>query len=329
MQRERIKYLLEKHAANVLTENERKELEVWYQSFDTKEDEHIIQFEQHSANKRQKIYKNILEAIDTEDSGKISRSVLPLRWAATIALLLVTSMLLLNYRAALYQQLLSATRRTVVVPEGKMQILTLPDDSKIWLRSGTTLTYNRFFIGKERKLVLNGEAYFEVEENPDKPFVVQSGPLKTTVLGTSFNVKALSGLDIYEVIVRTGKVLVSDSLQVLATLFPSGRISLKNDRQLLDSTNVEAYLQWREGDLVFDSSSMEEIRWYLENRFDVRIELVDEVIKKHSFSGDFTGFRLDQILKMMQEIHPFEIVYQNEKQLIIRSPRRIKNELTQ
>ena len=328
MNKQRITYLLNQYAANALTDKERDELEAWYQSFEQKEDEHTVQFDRVRGEKGKKIYKHVLEAIDTDNSRKLGRPFLPLRWAAAIPLFLVASVLFFYYHTALYEQLLLATNKTVTVPEGKMQVLSLPDDSKIWLRSGTTLTYNRFFIGNERKLKLDGEAYFEVTEDPDKPFVVQSGNLKTTVLGTSFNIKALSVLDIYEVIVRTGKVQVSDTLEVLATLLPSARISLKDHRQTLDNTNVEDYLQWREGDLVFDSSSMEEIRWYLENRFDIQIALADEAIRKHSFSGDFTGFRLDQILKMMQEIHPFEIIYQNEKQLTIKSYRQVNEALT-
>ncbi|GAA5023107.1 hypothetical protein GCM10011506_05720 [Marivirga lumbricoides] len=320
MDKERLKYLLTLYEANALSTDEKEELEEWYESFDTKEDDaHLINLRFQGNKKGQKMYANILNRIKEKEAvtpREFYRKI-PLRGAAAISLLLVASILLISNRSSLYKELITATNKTIYVPEGKMQIVSLPDGSKTWLRSGSTLTYNRFFLGGQRNLFLKGEAYFEVERNPDKPFVVQSGSMKTTVLGTSFNIKALTEFEIYEVLVRTGKVQVSDSNSILATLLPKDRLMAKHNQHILDSANVDNYLRWRNGNLRFDSSNIEEIAWYLENRFGVNIELADMKMKSCTFSGDFTGLSLSSIFKIMQEVHPFEVQYLGKENIKI------------
>ncbi|UXP31957.1 FecR domain-containing protein [Reichenbachiella agarivorans] len=304
MDEKRMKYLLDRLAMNMLTEQEKLEVEAWYDSFDQLDDDlHVSHLRRTDGSHiAQRIWARILKRTQYETKFK-----LPYRWAAVITLLLVSAIIGIAYRSVVYQQVIAMTSKTIEVPEGKMMIVDLPDGSKVWIRSGSILSYNRFFLGDQRNVALDGEAFFDVQKNPNKPFVVHSGAWETRVLGTSFNVKALLNLDIYEVMVRTGKVQISDSSAVLATLLPGGRISRRDERIDVDETQVAQYLQWREGGLIFDNSSMAEIAWYLQNRFDLQVEIEGEHIQHFPFSGDFTGLSFSQILKIMQEVYPFEV----------------------
>lgn len=314
MDKNRIKYLLDQYITNSLTEMEKEELDTWYMKFDSQvEDAHLASLREEDAHLAAKMFGRISERIN-----KRTYLNFPYRWAATIAFLLVSALVLMSYRTAVYQQLVSMSTYAVTVPKGKMIVVNLPDDSQAWVRSGSTISYNRFFMGDQRTVRLNGEAYFQVEKNPDKPFVVQSGDWETSVLGTSFNVKALVELGVYEVMVRTGKVRVADSDHVLATLLPGERVSEYDGSVVVDQVNVSQYLQWRAGTLVFDNSSMEEIAWYLENRFDVRIELANDGLEKFPFSGNFSGLALRDILSILQEVHPFEITKMSNDHIVIR-----------
>jgi transmembrane sensor len=88
-----------------------------------------------------------------------------------------------------------------------IRLLNLPDGTRVWINENTEIEYPKHFSGKERTVTLKGEAFFEVKRDPSHPFVISSGPITTTVLGTSFNIKAYDNHQ-PEVNVRTGKVKV-------------------------------------------------------------------------------------------------------------------------
>jgi transmembrane sensor len=91
-----------------------------------------------------------------------------------------------------------------------IRLLNLPDGTRVWLNENSEIEYPKSFSGKERTVTLKGEAFFEVKRDPSHPFVISSGAIKTTVLGTSFTVKAYDNKQ-PEVNVRTGKVKVESS----------------------------------------------------------------------------------------------------------------------
>lgn len=91
-----------------------------------------------------------------------------------------------------------------------IRLLNLPDGTRVWLNENSKIEYPKSFSGKERTVTLKGEAFFEVKRDVSHPFVIRSGAIKTTVLGTSFTVKAYDN-NKPEVNVRTGKVRVESS----------------------------------------------------------------------------------------------------------------------
>ena len=92
---------------------------------------------------------------------------------------------------------------------GTRSALKLSDGTSVWLNSGSSIRYPDKFIGNNRTVFLNGEAYFEVESNPEKPFIVETSSLKVKATGTKFNVSGYSSVNEKEVTLVSGKVEVS------------------------------------------------------------------------------------------------------------------------
>lgn len=314
MDQKRVIYLLERYKQNELSDSEFQELDAWYQRFEQEPKDLHLQYvlEHESWAIRERIYATILGRI------QISRKpVFILSVAASVTLLIATSILLYTNRFWVMESVVSATNITLSVPIGKVLTQQLPDGSTVWLRAGSELTYNRFFLGSERKVSLKGEAFFEVEKKPEKPFVVQSGGLSTRVLGTSFNVRALQELQLYEVMVRTGKVQVSQDDIILAMLTPNQGVKVVgSESHRLESIHLQDYLCWRGGGMSFNNNSLREIGWYLENRFGITLH-ISGLVGNCTFTGDFRDLSLHQILNIMQEVHPFEVRIIDEKELMI------------
>src|SRR5690606_36229691 len=114
-------------------------------------------------------------------------------------------------------------------PRGGQYQVSLPDGTKVWLNADSKLYYPRAFSGNTRTVQMEGEAYFEVAKDEQKPFIVQTNRQKVEVLGTHFNVNAYSEEPISAVSLLEGKVKVSLANQAERTLLPGQQSSVKND----------------------------------------------------------------------------------------------------
>jgi len=318
MDKDRLKILLEKYEQQTLDPEEAIELDIWYQSFDAKPGTSNSIFE--SKGSKEAIKNQLFEKIAIE-AGIYGRPKpnYNMKWAAVIAFCLISSVLLLIWqKQALITKIELTFNETVTVPSGKLLKKDLPDGSQVWLNAGSKLIYSRLFLGGERKVYLEGEGYFKVAKDPDKPFIVHSQDLKTQVLGTSFVVKSLKDLDIFEVVVRTGKVQVSDNARILAVLQPSQKIvRIGHGGYLKEEVNNEHYLSWTNGGLYVENQSLEEIGWRLEQRFGQKIIIQDSILKALRFTGNLTGLSVEQAFQLMKEIHPFETHFDKDNRLIV------------
>jgi len=175
---------------------------------------------------------------------------------------------------------------TLVTPRGRQYALVLPDGSKVWLNSGSSIRYPTVFNGKERLVEVTGETYFDVAKNPKMPFRVQvNGKTRVDVLGTAFNINAYSD----EPVIRT--TLVEGSVRVgterkgrnsQVTLSPGQQAVSKPDVEgidVLSDVNTFPVTAWKDGVFVFDGVSLEEAMRQLERWYDVRIVYAQSVPK--------------------------------------------------
>jgi ferric-dicitrate binding protein FerR (iron transport regulator) len=199
---------------------------------------------------------------------------------------------------------------------GKMLVVYLNDGTKVTLNSGSELLYPETFEGSKREVYLNGEAYFEVAHNPSKSFLVHSGKVVTSVLGTSFNVMAYPAMSRMSVTVLSGKVAVKNtSTEKLVTLLPKQRASLSagKDAFAVDSVkDVAEMIAWSKGELVFENATLEEIALKVGNKFGINVKVLNKDKKERRITGTFNKQSFIEIMNAIT--HLTETNYQQAKQ---------------
>ena len=173
--------------------------------------------------------------------------------------------------------------------DGRVSQFYLSDGSKITLSSNSTLKYPRLFIGNTREVELDGEGFFEVTKDKTKPFIVLANGIKTTVLGTKFNVMAYKNQPTIQVALIEGKVEVQTAAgrdKLLLNPSEMATFNMKKSNLIRSSFNTRTITAWRNGIIVFDHASFEEVAIKLKNVYG--IELINNTKKnKWSYSGEF------------------------------------------
>lgn len=202
---------------------------------------------------------------------------------------------------------------------GKITSFVLPDGSKVWLSSGSKLSYVEDFPN-QRQVGLIGEAFFEVVPNPNAPFEISTGKVKTEVLGTSFNLKHYDSTEVI-LSVYSGRVKFAEGGSDIdhAILTKGEKISWTelsglSEIELFDTSFLP---DWRQGKITFDNADLNEIQNILKRWYDVEIQLVGSSTNCH-YSGEFTQASLEQILETIT--YTLNLTYQiNEENVTIRS----------
>lgn len=173
---------------------------------------------------------------------------------------------------------------TVVVPIKREYNFTLPDGTKVWLNSGSKLSFPTQFSDTLRDVKLVGEAYFEVVKNSKAPFIVSTKRLQTKVLGTGFMVS--SDAEKYEVSLVEGKVDVQDVISGEKILLKPGKGAVLNSlKETFDEVdiNIEKVLNRKNGLFMFDEEELIEITAQLKKWYGVDFIFENEDLKKHRF----------------------------------------------
>lgn len=223
------------------------------------------------------------------------------RVAAVAALLLVCFSLF--WQRAAIQNWLNPTQLTAVqTTANQKKEVVLSDGSKIWLNAGSELKYPEKFSGTTREVFLTGEAYFDIKHDDHKAFIVHTGNLITTVLGTAFDIKAGKTDRLIIVTVTRGKVSVSEGKRLLGFITPNQQISYNMQNKLHVQTAVDAsqVIAWQSADLRFEDITFQEAAKILSERFKVKITFTNDKIKACRFSGStLSGKNIDQVLKVI------------------------------
>lgn len=198
----------------------------------------------------------------------------------------------------------------VSVPLGQMSEMTLFDGTRVWLNSGTTLRYNKDFGKTERKVSIEGEAFFDVTYT-GTPFKVEFKAKEVEVLGTQFNVVAYSNDNISRITLVEGKVNVNnESGASIAQLKPSQQLTINeiSKKASIKKVDTNFYVSWTEGKIVFDDEILTEICAKLERWYNVDIQFKDKSIGELSFSGTILKNKpFDQIITAFELLLPIEI----------------------
>ena len=188
--------------------------------------------------------------------------------------------------------------------KGSVSIVELADGTKIWLNSGSQLTYREDQKGHQRLAELTGEAYFEVIHRDNFPLLVKTGKITIRDLGTTFNIKAYSSDNLIETSLVEGKAeLLNNKGNSFLTLKPgeSAIYSKDNDRTVMKPIIDNVLSAWRDGKFVIRDQRLEDIFNELSRWYDVRFKFENEKLKDYRFTGNIKKSTTAQhILKMLK-----------------------------
>jgi ferric-dicitrate binding protein FerR (iron transport regulator) len=219
----------------------------------------------------------------------------------------------LSYLAYLhYQPKNSVTLNEYVVLPGEVKEFVLSDGTKVWLNSKSVLIASEPFVDKNREVLLIGEGYFEVAHNAEKPFIIKTSSLSTTVLGTHLNVSAYPGDMQTEVSLYEGKVELADKNRSENKLImkPGQKVSFTNNENnfYIKANELEKPAEWREGILRFYDEDLNSITQKLERKFMTKIFITDEEVGKLRFTASFDTEPIEKILTLLSEAHEFKTI---------------------
>lgn len=191
----------------------------------------------------------------------------------------------------------------------------LPDKSKVWLKSGSKIEYEQKFNDSLRKVILDGTAYFEVEHNENKAFVVECEKIEIKVLGTKFNVEMNDNSVQTHLFQGKIKFYESKSVKNTVTLNPNeaATFNKKNFKIEVDKFTNNNSLAWKTGILEYDNINFTQVIKELEKYYDKEIILKNSDFKDYAFSGKFENKSLEQVLYILEISMQLQVVEKNGK----------------
>lgn len=178
--------------------------------------------------------------------------------------------------------------------------INLPDGSKIYLNRGSRLLYPAKFDRKERKVVLEGEAYFEIKSNPKAPFRIDAGEAMVEVLGTTFNVISGTREKDVEVFVTTGKVAVERKNDGETLFLTPGEKAIVNRDLCSKSRNTNPnYLAWKSRKLVYDETPLSVVAKDLERSLGIHLEFEEEEMGELKLNSTFEDISEETIVLLI------------------------------
>lgn len=198
----------------------------------------------------------------------------------------------------------------IITQPGTKTHLFLPDSTEVWLNAASTLRFPSVFAGNERRIELDGEAYFEVYKNKRKPFIVGTRFQDIEAIGTAFNLSAYSGDLRFSTTLIEGKVKVADREKADQIVFLEPGIQLnyhtQNKIYNQQSVRVQDVIAWRDGVLIFNETPFFEVASKLGRWFNADIQISDQSVANYRFTGTFTSESLEQVMELLAFSTPID-----------------------
>lgn len=237
------------------------------------------------------------------------------------------------------------TVHQIYVPLGGRSEVILPDGSKVRLNAGSNLSYSANFGYDNRNVLLEGEGHFEVETNPQIPFVVEASGLKIKAYGTIFNIKAYPEEEEITTTLVEGIVKIEGE-NIDLTMSPFQKVTYTKHKQVLpdqegqikdeeepiiaekvkkgkvvrapvtlaNNVDIREITSWKDGVFIFNSEKLSNLSVILARKYDVSIKIESEELNNHKFTGTFHQETLEQILGIINMSAP--INYKIEKGVV-------------
>ena len=237
---------------------------------------------------------------------------------------------------------------SVTTKNGNRSKIVLPDGSQVWLNAGSNLHYdNEDFNKNIREVSLNGEAYFDVVKNPEKPFIIHTNKMDIKVIGTAFNVRSYNNEKTAEASLIRGtiEVTLKDRKDQKIVLNPNEKISVANEEQVeiavktgekiavkqnagtippihIDNLkpnpviNIIPEIAWTDNRLFFEDESLEDLAPLLERWFGKTVIVQNESLKKNRYRGNFKNETIESVLSYLKFSKTFNFKFENDTVVI-------------
>lgn len=239
-----------------------------------------------------------------QKQNKIKKNILFRIAAIFVGLMLVSSILWMDY-----------SRLTVVQADNTVKIITLPDSSIVYLKSGAQISYrNPSLLRYDREVVLQGEAFFDIKKSKNKKFVVNTNLLDIQVLGTQFNV--VSNNDISEVVLEEGNVRLFNLPKEQDDIYmaPGDQIIYSIDNNNIEKLVVNPVLHsfWKESHISFKDFNLGEVGEIIEQLYGKEMIINDKSLLNRTLSGSAPLDDLNLLLKALSLILDKDIISEND-----------------
>lgn len=242
------------------------------------------------------------------------------RIAATLLILFVFSFLVLDYlNIHLTKPDFEIATIKKETQNGQKLTIYLSDGSKVKLNYDSKISFPEKFSDSVRMVSLSGEAFFEVTEDTQRPFIVMSKQIKTQVLGTSFNIHSYPENRDFEVTVVTGKVSVAESKHQQKegmVILPGQVVRYDSTGFKLIQVDMNEKIAWEKGIIHFKSASQIEVFERLSKWYGVQFEFLNTQSDSWNYTGKFDNLSLEQVLHSLSFVKNFDFEIINEKVLI-------------
>ncbi len=238
-------------------------------------------------------------------------------YAAAICVTILSTWMVMNDREPAEEMV---TYEEFTTPSGQRAMVKLHDGTTVWLNARSTLRYPNHFAREERKVELDGEAFFDVEHNEHKPFVVSTEKLDIKVLGTKFNVFAYKGREEFNTALLEGSVKVYERMNEEKALFmnPNECVELKDNKLVKRPMDNTDFLLWKEGIYAFDDVPFEDIIKKFELYYDIVITVNNSKLMKYKFSGKFRQRDgVESALRTLRKVYYFTYIKDEENNNIV------------
>lgn len=214
----------------------------------------------------------------------------------------------LEYDSGSPGQMEKIAYNTLEVPRHGEFRLTLSDDTKVWINSESRIKYPINFQGSERRVYLEGEAYFEVAKNENMPFVVDLGKAAVRVLGTSFNARAYHDeINIYATLTEGRVQLISGKQDLVLYPEEQGCVDLKSGELTKKKVDTSLYTGWKDGRFIFLDQTLEDIMNTLVRWYDIEVFFENQTVRDVVFSGNLKRYdsfgKVIELLEMTGMVH--------------------------
>ncbi len=230
------------------------------------------------------------------------------RVAAGILFLLIGGVLLRSYFAS------EVPWETMVASSQKLEAIPLADGTKVWVNKGSSISFPKTFNGAERRVKLDGEAFFDVARDTEHPFIIESNSGTVQVLGTSFNVRDLKGAKEMQVQVVTGKVVVQiDAINSKTTLIKNQKGIYNKAKKTLTTVPDKLHnsIAWKTNHLRFEKTALSQVITELELFYSVDIKLEDPNLENCSVNLNIIKLNTQAAMETISDV--FSMKLEKEK----------------